>query len=212
MSESFAQTLSARLDRFERSNRSWRHGFLVALTLLVVIGLAGAQGRNAATTIEAQEIVVLDRNGKPRISLKVGDRGPIIAFTSEDGHPRLLMGTGGGPFQNDAPFLNFRSKDGMPRLLMGMSEDPFSSESPFINLCGKRGFTRLRMDLNPDDGAEFEITAGRDRPVLFLGSDPQEGSYLILKDLNGNDVFGWPLRRPSGVKPRPEENKEKKGG
>lgn len=196
MSAQSLECLEARLRRVEQSSRRWRRVSLAVLAVLGVLGFAGAQERGGIKRIEATEIVILDKGGKPRVTLGVTQHGPLLTFSPDNGPPRLLMGLGGGPFRSDAPFLNLRDKDGMPRFNLGVSSEPDGHESAYFNVSDKGGLAKLRFRVEPDGTIHLDFSDPAHKPRLSLGVDARDGPFIVLQDPKGDSVFTAPVSPP----------------
>jgi len=81
--------VNERIERLERSNRSWRiAALLLALGCLVLIltGFDFAQPYvMKARTVEAQSFVLRDADGQIRARMAIADDGPRLDFFDEQG-------------------------------------------------------------------------------------------------------------------------------
>ncbi len=190
--DSMIEDLRNRLDRVERTNRGWRFCSLTGFAGLVVLGLVAAQGNKGAKRIEAEEIAVLDKDGKKRILFEVTERGPLLTFRPKDGPPRVFMGLGGGPEDSDVPFLNFRSRAGRPSLLMGVSGLTDENESPYLTFMNRRGAPKIRFGMEHDDTPHLTLIGPRFDPKLSLGLDEKGEPFLVkVKEGKGLDALGF---------------------
>jgi hypothetical protein len=202
MKDLLSESVVARLERLERSNRKWKVCSLMSLAGFALLGFVGAQTERAPKKITANEIVVVDGGGAPRISLAVTEGGPILTFSPKDGPPRLFMGLGGGADDNSSPFLNFRNEAGMPLLLMGLSLDVDEPvETPYFNMCDRSGLDKVALGLTEGDKPFLHFNDKRHNAKLLLGVGPEDKAFLISRDSKGNDLPDPFEKRASDVTP-----------
>ena len=137
MSDPVATSLVERVERLERTNRRWR---TLCLATFGGVGLLIATGavRYAPDKLEARELIVNDKDGKPRLHIRTDESGnPSIVFTTKAGLPRINMGLGGGPDATTNPYFNFSDGAGWPRLLMGAGGGPGPEEDAYLNIRSK---------------------------------------------------------------------------
>jgi hypothetical protein len=200
------ESIAGRLDRIERSNRKWKLCTLAALVGAGLFGFLGAQPDRAANTITAKAFVVVDKDGRPRITIGVTEGQPLLTFCPEEGPPRLYMGLGGGPEPSSKPFLNFRAKSGLPALGMGLGVDPEDgAERPYFTLSDQHGRAKFLWGLQLDDKPYFWLTDKRYESRLALGIGQGDEPFCKLFDDKGNEITN-PLekhRPPDGGRARP---------
>jgi hypothetical protein len=202
MKDSCSESIIGRLDRLERSNRRWKLCSLTSLGVFALLGFAGAQTERTPKKITTNEIVVVDKDGAPRISLAVTEGGPVLTFSPKNGPPRLFLGLGGDLEESSSPFLNFRSKAGLPLLLMGLSLDVDEPvETPYFNLRDRRGRAKVQLGLANGDKPFLHFNDVRDEAKLLLGLGPEDKAFLILRDDKGNELPDPFDKRPADVTP-----------
>ena len=70
MNESTMNNMEQRLDRLERENLRWRRiGFLVLVVIAAVVLMGQAKPSKVAKVIEAEEIIIRDKNKQIRVSI-----------------------------------------------------------------------------------------------------------------------------------------------
>jgi hypothetical protein len=202
---SVSKSVNDRLDRLERGNRRWRLCSLTAIAAFALLGLVGAKTAQAPKRIIAEEIAVVDKDGFPRITMSVTDAGPILTFCPTNGRPRLYMGLGGGPDENDAPFLNFRAKSGLPILTMGLSshrnDEP---ETPYFTLNSQRGLARLQCGLGLGDSPYLYFNDKRSDTRIFLGMGAEDQLHFRTMDGKGKEFQDhFEMRSSNANTPQP---------
>jgi hypothetical protein len=97
MNEHTNDNLAARVDKLERENRRLKGGVGVVIALLT-LGLVGTwflTRREPAPAvpdeIQTRKLVVVDSNGKQRVSLGTFEHGPGISLFDDNGRARLVM-------------------------------------------------------------------------------------------------------------------------
>ena len=94
--------LTERVERMERENRRWRQGAGLTLIAVLEVMISGSQRANEAKVVEAESIIVRDKQGNERARLGVGSNGVaylslkdkggdggIDLVASPEGHPHL---------------------------------------------------------------------------------------------------------------------------
>ncbi len=192
MRDALIENLSARVDRLERANRILRRCFLAMMVGVTLIAITGAQQPRSTKRIEAEEIVVLGKDGKPRIRLRVGEDGPHMSFSPKDGPPRLYMGIGEpADVLSSGPYLNFRSDTGAACLSMGVTPDFRKGDAPFLTISDRDGRRRAFWGLE-DDEPSLDFFDRKDRYRFDLSLSPQGSPSMEFMDDRGKVVVKIP--------------------
>ena len=154
--ESLVEGMSARLERVERQNRSLKRLNVAILVGCLLVLAAGAWRPEAAKTIEAESLILRDKEGKIRATLSpgLGDNASLVLLD-----------------QNQ-----------MPRLMAGLMKDG----DPFISLKGAQGKNRASLIANSkNDSSSFQLSddEGKPRATMSLLSDGTPS--LVLSDRDG---------------------------
>jgi hypothetical protein len=84
--------LAERVDGLERENRLWRWGGGFALTSGLMLIFGGAQRADDPKSVEAEQFIVRDKDGKERARLGLASNGgPALFLHSTDGHNRVVL-------------------------------------------------------------------------------------------------------------------------
>ena len=154
MTESTHDAVLHRLVYVERAMRQWQVVGSLALALLALVVLMGAVGRTegeAPEEIRAQAFVLLDREGKPRMDLRVaGNDSTHLVLLDREGQPQLslnILPQGGAD-------LVIRDRLGQPRAALSVVADG----RPGLSFYDAPGPTRVSLGVFPD---------GQTRLVLY---------------------------------------------
>ena len=136
-----------RLVYLERSYRWWRAigGLAVALvTGVVLIGAVGRQNGGETADIRTQGFVLVDREGKPRMDMRIAPNDSThLVMLDREGLPRISLNvlTPGGAD------LVLRDQLGQPRAALSVLPDG----RPGLSLYDALGTTRVAIGILPDD-------------------------------------------------------------
>jgi len=103
-----------RLERVERENRRMKRAGAAVLLLAGAALLAGQAAPKGRTTIEAQEIVLRDGDGKARLKLTASEHGGQIGFFDAAEKPRIGIGA-----MDIGPNLTMYDENRKARILLG---------------------------------------------------------------------------------------------
>ena len=146
----------ARLERLEAQNARWRRGAaLLALLLGACLAalstqvLSPAYAAPAAQDIKASRIQIVDKAGKTRIVMRVGDKGPSITMFDADTKPRAIWTL------DDATGAKLSSitAAGKPQMAVGIHKG-----SPSLYLYDAESKVRYAAT----------VTKKQDKPFVFL--------------------------------------------
>jgi len=192
-----------RLEKLERQNRRLKQMGAVALLIAAAVLLMGQASPNR--TVEANEFVLRDGNGKVRGTFSMADLGPQLALLDANGIQRVnLLLTVRTPslFLSDAngqnrvalqvsetgPFLDFYRTDGeLAAWFLG------PDEGGLIGLRAPNGDRRLLLRVS-EDGPAVELynnerVGANEARVALDGTAGQ--ARLVLSDAEGfNTVVG----------------------
>lgn len=201
--ENKVRSQEATILRLHRHCRVWRLGGSLSLIVCALVLFAGAHQNDTKATIEAQQFVLRDRDGKPRITLGVtaDNNSPSLNLFDEDGKQRIRLiathaggpgltfydtndsrrlGMGLGPGGN--PGLHFEDEDRTTRLGMGLGPNG----APGIHFDAQDGSSRFNMGLGflDDPGMLLRGEDGEKRICIGLG--PDNLPWMSLFDTEGN--------------------------
>ena len=153
MTESTHDAVLHRLVYVERAMRQWQVVGSLAMALLALVVLLGAVGRTeleAPEEIRAQAFVLVDREGRPRLDLRVArnDSNQLVLLDRE-GLPRMsltILSQGGAD-------MVIRDQLGLPRAALGVVPDG----RPTLSLYDAAGTTRVSLGLFPDGQARLVL-------------------------------------------------------
>lgn len=157
----------ARLERLEAQNARWRRGAaLLALLLGACLAalstqvLSPAYAAPPAQDLKASRLQIVDAAGKPRMVLRVGDKGPSITMFDANTKPRAIWTL------DDATGAKLSSvtAEGKPQMIVGMHKGSASlylydaeskvryaatvtkkKQEPFVFLFDKKGKVQAKL-------------------------------------------------------------------
>jgi len=183
----------ARLEKVERQNRRLR-GAGIAVLVLAAAGLLMGQALPRQRTVEAEEFLLRDANGRIRASLSVFDGDPGLSLIDQAGKLRAGLSLVDGD-----PLLNLKDEAGKSRASLSVFDGTPGLE--FRDQAGKPRAKLWAVDGWPS--LSFRDHAGNPRIVLdasdtvsslWLGGQASEGTAMLLAGL-GQDLFlGGPGR------------------
>jgi hypothetical protein len=146
--------VNERLPCLEHTCHRWQVVGSLAMALLALVVLMGAVGRTevkAPEEIRAQAFVLLDREGKPRMDLRVaGNDSTHLILLDREGQPQLslnILPQGGAD-------LIIQDRLGQPRAALSVVADG----RPGLSFYDATGPTRVSLGVFPD---------GQTRLVLY---------------------------------------------
>lgn len=163
-------TLEERLQRVEAALRWWRAG---AVTLALLGGLAALLGAQFAEprVINAEEIVLRDRDGRARMRLMV----------TLNGHPKVLLLDAKGEIRSQltGEMLAFSERG---RIFAHYGNGQDASHIQLYDGAGRR-----RASLNVDDRyAELRLTNGPHNRFITLSVDKNGDRLAIVPPVGGD--------------------------
>ncbi len=180
------QALSARVDRLEKQNQRLRYLLLV----IAGCGLAGwwttggGQGPEVRATaaeakgktVTAEQLVLTDGQGRPRIRLATASQGPSCRLLDEAGHTRGEFG-----LNHDGPFSRFYDEKGHARIDLSLRP-----EGSFLMLHDEGGRLRVALGLRKEGSfLRLDDEEGRSRVGLLIGHD----SNFSVSDSGGRPML-----------------------
>lgn len=130
--------------RLERLCRKWR---VAAWGLILGLGVAacgGAAAGRIAQTVQAQEFVLCDAEGRMRAALAIRPDGtPGLGFFDQGGQVRASIDLG----EDGASGINFHDRDGKLRAAVAVRADG----TPGVGLFDRKGRPSLAMELAGDE-------------------------------------------------------------
>ena len=153
MTEPTNDAVQQRLARLERASRVWQVIGGAAVALLVGVVLIGASGRQDAeetAEIRARAFVLVDREGKPRMDLRVArnDSTHLVLFDRE-GLPRLSLNV----LSQGGADVVLRDHLGLPRAALSVVPEG----QPGLSFYDAMGTTRVSLGLFPDGQARLVL-------------------------------------------------------
>lgn len=128
-----------RLLRLERQNR-WMKLALVLVLLLVGLLILDRLPPDAIvrqTLMESRELKLVDADGTPRLFLRMYSRVPVLQVLDRNGKPRISMGLR----FDDTPFLDLSDKRGDTRVSLEITAD----DKPKLELFDRNGDTSFKI-------------------------------------------------------------------
>lgn len=134
-------SLDERVDRLERSNRRLR-----VLLMVLMLGLAYVLGADFLTQqiqvnrtlLESNELKLLDNSGNARLFLRMYSKVPVLQLLDRNGKPRLSLGLR----FDDTPFIDLSDKTGRTRGTFEMTEQ----DEPTLRLFDAQGETVFKIN------------------------------------------------------------------
>jgi hypothetical protein len=142
-----------RLTYLERACRRWQVGGSMAMALLTLVALLGAVERLDGETFEelrARAFVLVDREGKPRMDLRVARNDSThLVLLDWEGQPQLslnILPQGGAD-------LVIRDRLSQPRAVLSVVADG----RPSLSLYDGAGKTRVSLGFFPDGQTQLVL-------------------------------------------------------
>jgi hypothetical protein len=141
------ESVLERLTYLERCYRWWQvmGGLTIVLvTSAVLMGAMGRQDREETADIRAQGFVLIDREGKPRVDMRIAPNDSAhLVMMDREGLPRISLNvlTPGGAD------LVLRDQLGQPRAALSVLPDG----RPGLSFYDALGTTRVAIGILPDD-------------------------------------------------------------
>ena len=156
------ERLSERLERVERDNRRLRRvGAVVVIGFASALLMAQARPNPVVKTVQAEEFIVRDSEGKARIKLGMSDKDPRLTFLDSQGKEVTGLSEG---------FLS------LPSMLMLSNEYGGS-----LWITGKEG-NKINLDVGSNGSAEFTMAGKKLSGEITLTVMPNGKANLSLKD------------------------------
>lgn len=173
------EAVTERLDGLERENRRLRRiaTFLLA-GLLGVGALAAATCGRRGRTIEAQNLVLRDREGRLRGSFGVDRSGlPSLKIFDHRGQEQITLGAESEDFAT----LTLCDR-GAPRMLLSTSIEGTTS----VRLLDGSQDEKASLFLKPNSEAGFRIASGEQAVSIGLGADGR--MTVLTTDAEGHQA------------------------
>lgn len=188
------QGLWVRLEKLERTNRRMRRVGLVLLALVVLVscGMEATHSR----TVEAEQFVLKDSNGRTRGIMEVTAEGPSFKFYDANQKVRLALSV----FHDMPGLALFGSKEKNAAVLavVPTGADLKGPETAGLMLYDLQGNARAQLDsgvegprLYLEDEKGFSATVGSDYSPVYPGRKRIAASVILSqKDLG--DIWHAP--------------------
>jgi hypothetical protein len=206
MSWPMIDALAERVERMERENRCWRWGAGLTVMASLIVTTAGAQRANEPKVVEAESIIVRDKDGNERARLGVGsngvaylslkDRGGdggIDLVASSEGHPHVDVWnkTQGHLMLVVAPnrmAVDFLDKNRVGQIALKIEKGDWTQYLSFL----KEGKGNLSLGLHEDGSGGLAVTdlSSHRRTELWQRSDG--GPVLQIYDNQGKPLAQIP--------------------
>jgi hypothetical protein len=147
-----------RLAHLEQTCRWWQVITAIAVVLLAVVGLMGAIGRQdveGLDEIRARAFVLVDKEGRPRMDLRVA--------------------------RNDSTHLVLMDREGLPRLSLNI----LSQGGTDVVLRDQQGQPRAALSVVPDGRPGLSLYDSTGTTRASLGIFPEDKAMLVLYDMRG---------------------------
>lgn len=133
-------SLGERVTRLEKQNRRLKY-----VVILLVLGLGYVFSEDFLSThvivhqtlMESKELKLLDNNGNARLFLRMYSKVPVIQLLDRNGKPRLSLGLR----FDDTPFIDLSDKTGRTRATLELTHD----DSPTLRLFDAHGDTTFKI-------------------------------------------------------------------
>jgi len=136
-----------RLTYLERSYWWWQvmAGLaLILITCVILMGAVGRQNGRETADIRAQGFVLLDREGKPRMDMRIAPNDSThLVMLDREGLPRISLNV----LTHGAADLVLRDQLGQPRAALSVLPDG----RPGLSFYDALGITRVSIGILPDD-------------------------------------------------------------
>ncbi len=179
------EAVSGRLDVLERENRGLRWvsgGLLLAVVAMGAVAIGGRE--RGAKTLEAQRLVIRDKEGRIRGSFGVDRAGlPGLKIFDRRGNEQIDIGVP----SEDTSSLTFSDR-GMVRVLLDTSIEGMTT----LRLFDQARMMQSALVIKPDGAAELSMGHG-DRALTL--SFPRDGRPLVT-DARGRMV-DFPIAGPT---------------
>jgi hypothetical protein len=152
--ENRVEVLEKELKKTKRHNRYLLGFVLTALT----IGAVSSAFSTSAKEVRANQFIVEDESGKPRVVLSAGENGPSLSLTDENGKVRFALNV-----RKNGPGLGLLDENGKTRAIL-------SADAQGTALCLKDENGKLRVALNVSGDQEGLLL--RDENGKPVGSLP----------------------------------------
>jgi hypothetical protein len=153
MTESTHEAVLHRVVHVERVIRRWQVGGSLALALLVLVVLMGAVVRTeveAPEEIRAQAFVLVDREGKPRMDLRVTRNDSThLVLLDREGQPQLSLNV----LPQGWADLVIRDRLNQPRAVFSV----VAEGRPGLSFFDEAGKTRVSLGVFPDGQARLVL-------------------------------------------------------
>jgi hypothetical protein len=156
-------TVIERLTRLERERHWWRVLGSIAVALFAIVGLMGALGRQdveGPQEVRARAFVLVDREGKPRMDLRVAlNDSTHLVLMDREGLARLSLNV----LSQGGADVVLRDQQGQPRAALSVVPDG----RPGLSLYDTAGTTRASLGVFPEDKAILVLYAPRGQVHWF---------------------------------------------
>lgn len=167
------------ISRLSRSHARMRLLAIATCALLALTLMLGQRGPDNSTSIECNEITVIDKSGRKRIWLGVEGGQPGLVLFDSHGKPRAALGIA-PPHQE--PSLGFFTSEGIPSLAIGQFE-----QGPALTMAASNGKPALAIEyLAQGSVITLNDTDGKNRIKLGV---TDAGPAILLMDTSGRPVW-----------------------
>lgn len=154
------QALERRIARLERERWAWRIGIVAVVAGLLGLGAAATPG--VVEEVRARKVVVVDAQGKERLSLgTLPDGRAVLVLRDARGKERLELSV----LADGSPGLVFWDAQGAERLALGVPGDFMS----WLSLSDAQGKVRIRLNVAADGGPVLVLADARGVARTVLG-------------------------------------------
>jgi hypothetical protein len=165
MDQPVVDTIVRRLERLQRAHRRWQVIGWTAMALLGLIVLLGAMARqelDLANEVRTRALVVVDKEGKPRMDLRVA--------------------------VDDSMHLALMDREGLNRISLSV----LSHQGSHVMLMDQDGRARVGLSVLADGRPGLSLYDGAAKPQLRLGVFPDGTPGLALYDKAGKGLWSTP--------------------
>jgi hypothetical protein len=181
--------LTERVERMERENRRWRQGAGLTLIAVLVVMISGSQRANETKVVEAESIIVRDKEGNERARLGVGSNGVAYLSLKDKG------GNGGIDLvaaPEGHPHLDVWNKT-LGHLMLVAAQNRMA-----VDFLDKNRVGQIALKIEKGDGTQYLSFLKEGKGNLSLGLNEDGSGGLAVSDLSSHKRTELWQRRDGG--------------
>ncbi len=169
--------LANRIERLERENRRWRWVAGLALVAGLVVTIGGAQPAHEAKVVQAERIIIRDKDGNERVRVGVGSNGAAYLSLKD-------MGSNGGidlvASSEGQPYLDVWNK-AQGHLMLVAHADRMA-----VDFRDKNRVGQIALKIEKGDGTQYLSFRKEGKGNLSLGLHEDGSGGLAVTDLSSH--------------------------